>query len=51
VELPAFLPHLAGLRLDEYTATAERITLRIAATSLTARCPACQSVSARVYSR
>jgi len=51
VELPAFLPYLAGLRLDDDTAMAERITLRVAATSGTARCPACQSVSARIHSR
>jgi len=51
VELPTFLPYREGLRLDDYTATAERITLRVAATSGTARCPACQSVSARSHSR
>jgi transposase len=47
----AFLPHLDGFRLDAYTATAERITLRIAATTSTARCPACQLPSRRIHSR
>ncbi len=32
MDVPAFLPHLEGFRIDEYTATAERITLRVAAT-------------------
>ena len=50
MELPAFLPDLAGLRLDDDTATAERMTLWVAATSRTARCPACQSGSARIHS-
>ncbi len=49
--LPTFLPYLAGLRLDDYTATAERMTLRVAASSGTACCPGCQSVSARIHSR
>jgi len=47
----AFLPHLDGFRLDAYTATAERITLRVAATTATARCPACQLPSRRIHSR
>ncbi len=51
MELPTFLPYLEGLRLDDYTATAERITLRVAASSGPARCPGCQSVSARIHSR
>ena len=46
-----FLPHLEGFRLDEYTTTAERIMLRVAATTATARCPACQLPSRRVHSR
>ena len=51
MDLPAFLPYPNGLRLDEYTATAERITLRVAATSPTARCPACRLASGRTHSR
>ena len=51
MDLPAFLPYLDGLRLDEYTATAERITLRVAATTSTTRCPACQRPSGRIHSR
>jgi transposase len=47
----AFLPHLDGFRLDAYTATAERITLQVAATTATARCPACQPPSRRIHSR
>jgi transposase len=47
----AFLPHLDGFRLDAYTATAERITLQVAATTATARCPACQLPSRRIHSR
>lgn len=31
----AFLPHLEGFRLDEYTAITERITLRVVATTST----------------
>jgi len=51
VDTPAFLPHLEGLRLDEYTATAGRIALRVAAVTATAPCPACQHPSRRIHSR
>jgi len=51
VDVPAFLPHLEGFRIDEYTATAERITLRVAATAATAPCPACQLPAQRIHSR
>jgi len=51
VDVPAFLPHLEGFRIDEYTATAERITLRVAATPATAPCPACQLPAQRIHSR
>jgi len=51
VDTPAFLPHLEGLRLDEYTATAGRIALRVATTTATAPCPACQHPSRRIHSR
>jgi len=51
VDVPAFLPHLEGLRIDEYAATAERITLRVAATTAAAPCPACQLPAQRIHSR
>ncbi len=51
MDVPAFLPHLEGFRIDEYTATAERITLRVAATAATAPCPACQLPAQRIHSR
>ncbi len=51
MDVPAFLPHLEGFRIDEYTATAERITLRIAATAAAAPCPACRLPAQRIHSR
>ncbi len=51
MDIPAFLPHLEGLRIDEYAATAERIMLRVAATAATAPCPACQLPAQRIHSR
>ncbi len=51
MDVPAFLPHLEGFRIDEYTATAERIMLRVAATTSTAPCPACQLPAERIHSR
>jgi len=51
VDVPAFLPHLEGFRIDAYTTTAERITLRVAAAAATAPCPACQLPARRIHSR
>ncbi len=51
MDVPAFLPHLEGFRIDEYTATAERIMLRVAAATATAPCPACQRPARRLHSR
>ena len=51
MDLPTFLPYMNDLRLDEYTATTERITLRVAATSPTARCPTCRLACGRKHSR
>lgn len=51
MDVPVFLPHLEGFRIDEYTATAERITLWVAATAATASCPACQLPARRIHSR
>ncbi len=49
MDVPAFLPHLEGFRIDEYAATAERITLRVAAITAIAPCPACQLPVQRIH--
>jgi len=50
MRLTTLLPHLAGLRLDQIVAEPGGLTLVLAATRRTARCPVCQRRAHRVRS-
>jgi len=51
VRVPAFLPHLKGLRLTGLTVADDSIAIVAATIRRRARCPACQRCSTRVHSR
>src|SRR5689334_4176510 len=48
---PAWLPHLAGLRVDRVSLKGSTIRIEARTTSQHAECPQCGSTSARVHSR
>ena len=51
MRLSALFPHLRGLRLVRHCATVSHLTLVVAPTSRTARCPCCRRVTRQVHSR